>query len=212
MLAIDHAIIAVRDPAATAEALARRGGLHAVPGGRHPGHGTGNWIVPLGSTYLELMTVVDPDEAEESPLGRWVTGLARNGDRLAALCLRTDAIDEVAARIGAPARPMERRRDDGSVLRWRLAGLEAALSDERLPFFISWDVPDEDHPGRMPVDNDVHVDGISWVEYGGDQERLTGWLGDHDLPIRWRGERPGPRRLAIATSDGNVLIDVSGPL
>jgi len=212
MLSIDHAIIAVQDPAATAAELAQRG-LHAVPGGRHPGHGTGNWIMPLGSSYLELMTVVDADEAGQSPMGRWVLESSRHGDRLAGLCLRTDAIDDVSSRIGHPPEAMVRERDDGVVVRWRLAGLEAAMSDEHLPFFITWDIDDDDlHPGRTPVDHDIAVDGILWVEYGGDPQRLAGWLGDHSLPIRWVDEPPGPRRLAIATSDGTVLIDATGPL
>jgi hypothetical protein len=211
MLTIDHAIIAVQDPTATAEELVQRG-LRAIPGGRHPGHGTGNWIVPLGSTYLELMTVIDADEAEGSPMGRWMLRSSRHGDRLAAVCLRTDAIDEVAHRIGYRPEPMSREREDGTVLRWRLAGLEAAMSDEHLPFFITWDADDDQHPGRMPVDHDVTVDGISWIEYGGDPKRLAEWLGDHSLPIRSVDEQPGPRRLAIATADGPVIIAATGPI
>lgn len=212
MLTIDHAIITVQDPAVVAAELAERG-LSAVPGGRHAGHGTGNWIVPLGSSYLELMTVVDPGEAGQSPMGRWVIESARNGDRLAAVCLRTDAIDDVANRIGHRPEAMSRERDDGTVLRWRWVGFEATISDERLPFFISWDIDDDNqHPGRMPVDHDIGVDGISWIEYGGDPQGLADWLGDHSLPIRWVDEQPGPRRLAIATDDVSVIIDATGPI
>lgn len=211
MLAIDHAILTVPDPAATADRLADRAGLKAVPGGRHEGHGTGNWIVPLGSSYIELMTVVDHDEAEHSPMGRWVIERSRNGDRLTALCLRTDAIDEIAARIGdRRPEPMRRRREDGTEVQWRLAGLSAAMSDRCLPFFIQWDIDEHDHPGRMPTGHSVDVDGIAWVEYGGDGERLAAWLGDHNLPIRGVDERPGPRRLAVATSAGQVIVNVSG--
>lgn len=212
MLAIDHAVLTVQDPAAVAAELKERYGLAAVPGGRHAGHGTGNWIVPLGSSYLELMTVVDTDEAAGSPMGRWVMESSRNGDRLAAVCLRADDIDAVAARIDRSTQEMSRRRDDGTVLRWRLAGLDAAMSDEQLPFFIAWDVADDDHPGRTPVEHDVYVDGISWVEYGGDTDRLVRWLGDHTAPIRCVDDPPGPRRLAIASSDGQVVINVTGAI
>lgn len=212
MLAIDHAIIAVQDPAATAAVLAERHGLHAAPGGRHAGHGTGNWIVPLGSSYLELMTVVDPDQAADSPMGRWIMASSRNGDRLTAVCLRTDDIEGDAARIGDRPLAMQRERDDGTVLRWQLAGLDAAMSAESLPFFIAWDIPEDDHPGHMPVTHDVHVTGISWIEYGAEPGRLASWLGDHALPIRRVDGPPGPRRLAIATSGGQALINVTGAL
>ena len=120
MLAIDHAVLTVQDPAAVAAELKQRYGLDAVSGGRHLGHGTGNWIVPLGSSYLELMTVVDADEAASSALGRWVMDSSRNGDRLAALCLRTDDIDAVAARIRHNPQNMSRARDDGTVLTYKL--------------------------------------------------------------------------------------------
>lgn len=210
MLAIDHAIVAVLDPAAWAAQLREQTGLAAVPGGVHAGTGTGNWIVPLGDCYLELMTVVDRAEADASELGRWVIEQTRNGDRLAAVCLRTDTIDEIAARIGREAVAMSRQMDDGTVLRWRIVGLDAALSDEQLPFFIEWDIDDGQHPGAMSVVHDVEADGISWIEVGGDHDRLAGWLGDHALPIRYVDEHPGPRTVAIATSERVVRITIGG--
>jgi hypothetical protein len=210
MLAIDHATIAVGDPETWATQLRRRAGLTAVPGGRHEGTGTGNWIVPLGDAYLELMTVIDRVEAEASALGRWVLEQTRNGDRLAALCLRTDAIDEIAERLGRSPEAMSRRTEDGTVLRWRLAGLDAALSAEALPFFIEWDIDDHQHPGAIAVDHAATPAGIPWIEFGGDRGRLAAWLGDHVLPIRCVDEAPGPRTVAIATSERLVRITTAG--
>ena len=71
-LELDHVLIAVADLAAAARELEVRHGLASVEGGRHPGWGTANRIVPLGDTYLELIAVVDEAEAAESPFGRWV--------------------------------------------------------------------------------------------------------------------------------------------
>lgn len=210
MLEIDHAIIAVSDPEAWSDTLQAHTGLAAIPGGRHEGTGTGNWIVPLGDSYLELMTVVERPQAREHPLGRWVLEQTRNGDRLAALCLRTDAIDDVAARIDQEPEAMSRRTDDGAVLSWRLAGLPAALSAERLPFFIQWDLDDAEHPGAVAADHTVEPAGISWVEYGGDRHQLAALLGDHALPIRAVEEPPGPRTVAIATSERLVRITMAG--
>jgi hypothetical protein len=210
MLAIDHVIIAVNDPASWAARLRARAGLTAVPGGRHVGKGTGNWIVPLGDTYLELMTVVDEAEARSSALGRWVIDQTRYGDRLAAVCLRTDAIDEVAARLGRTPESMARRTKDDVELRWRLVGLDAALSDEQLPFFIQWDSESEQHPGRMPAEHTNTPSGIPWIEFGGDRRHLAQWLGDHALPIRCVDEPPGPRTVAVATAQRLVRITTTG--
>lgn len=210
MLRIDHVIIAVSDAESWANHLYDRAGLAAVPGGRHDGTGTGNWIVPLGDGYVELMTVVDEAEAEASPLGQWVLNQTRRGDRLAALCLRTDDIDEVAARIGGEPAAMSRRTEDGTVLQWRLAGLNEALSDDALPFFIQWDIDDGEHPGRTSVDHRVQPDDIRWIEYGGDGEALAERLGDHALPIRVVKESAGPRRVAIATAEGMVHVTSTG--
>src|SRR5262245_53549604 len=63
MLAIDHVILLAADLDHAAARLLKTHGLASLPGGRHPGHGTGNRIVPLGDSYLELMGVVDEVEA-----------------------------------------------------------------------------------------------------------------------------------------------------
>lgn len=210
MYAIDHAIVAVTDPESWAAQLRDLSGLAAVPGGRHEGQGTGNWIVPLGESYLELMTVVDRSEAEQSELGQWVLDQTRNGDRLAAVCIRTDDIDGIASRIGYTVQPMSRRTDDDDLLSWRLVGLEAAMSDEHLPFFIQWDVDDGQHPGRMRADHAIDPQDICWVEYGGDGDRLGDWLGDHTLPVRCVDEQPGPRTVAIRTNKRIVRVTTAG--
>lgn len=210
MLEIDHVIMTVADVERSADVLAERTGLQALPGGRHPGHGTANRIVPLGGSYLELMYVDNPSEAEDSELGRWVERNARYGDRLSALCLRVDDIEAVATRISHDIEPMSRESDDGSTLEWRLCGLPSAMSDDRLPFFIQWDVPPEQHPGRMTADHSCDCDGIAWVEYGGDHDQLGQWIGGQAAPVRMVGGQPGPRRLAITTSDGPVVVGANG--
>lgn len=195
----------VRDFDATARRLFDRYGLASVPGGRHHGHGTGNRIVPLGPNYLELMAVVDSVEAEDSPLGRWVAERVAKGDDLAALCLRTDDIDEVGRRIGQEPERMSRRRPDGVELGWWLTGLPTALN-EGLPFFIQWDVPAGRRPGRTPAEHRVEPAGIAWVELGGDPGRLADYLGPHDLDLRLVSEHTGVRGLGITTSGGEIVL------
>lgn len=206
MLALDHVILVVADLDAAAARLEREHGLASIEGGRHPGHGTGNRIVPLGDTYLELMAVVDPAEAATSPMGRWVAGRAGPETAPSAVCLRTDDIDGVASRLGLAPLEMSRRRPDGVVLSWRLCGLDEAFGDEALPFFIQWDIPPEHHPGRGVARHHVDATGWAWVEIGGDADALARRLSDAELPIRAVGGPPGVRRAAVATGRGEIVL------
>jgi hypothetical protein len=206
VLAVDHVIVAVRDLDAGARRFHDDYGLASVPGGRHPGHGTGNRIVPLGDSYIELMAVVDADEAAGSPLGSWLgRRLAEQGEAPVALCLRTDDIDAVARRTGREPLAMSRTRPDGVELRWHLVALDAALT-EGLPFFIEWHLADADHPGRTSVEHRSGASGIEWVELGGDPEQLAAWLGPNDLPLRHADGPSGPRRIAVAVAGGEPLV------
>jgi hypothetical protein len=206
VLTFDHAILGVADLGAAATRLLAEHGLHSLPGGRHTGHGTGNRIVPLGPDYIELMSVLDPREAADSPLGRWVTGRLAEGDGLLALCLQTHDIETVADRLSLPVLPMSRTKPDGAVLAWRLTGLEAAMGNEQLPFFIQWDIPEQQHPGREAALHRVEPRGIAWVEVGGDPGRLQAWVGPHSLDLRLTGGPPGIRAVGIRTATGEIVI------
>jgi hypothetical protein len=206
VLAIDHVIVVVENLDAAALTYRRLNGLVSVAGGRHPGHGTGNRIVPLGSCYIELMAVIDHDEARSSPLGSWVEQrVARAGDSLAALCLRTDNIEDVAGRTGKRLMHMHRTRADGTRLEWRLVALDAALT-EGLPFFIQWDVDEAKHPGQEPVQHSCAAVGIDWVELGGNPDRLASWLGPHRLPLRHVEGASGPHRIAVTVENDEPML------
>ena len=93
-------VIAVADLATAAREIEARHGLTSLEGGRHPGWGTANRIVPLGDTYLELVAVVDEDEAVRSRFGSWV-GTAHPGlVRPLGRAVRTEELDVVAVRLG----------------------------------------------------------------------------------------------------------------
>ena len=206
MLEFDHLIIGVRDLDAAAARLRREHGLVSVVGGRHPGHGTGNRIVPLGPDYLELMAVVDPEEAAISPLGRFVAGFAAGGDRPMALCLRTNDISSHAQRLGLEPLAMSRKRPDGVELSWHVAGLEEALGAERLPFFIEWHVDPSDHPGRAAASHAQRLEGIAWVEFGGSATAMASRLGEHELDIRLIDADPGPVAVGLRTPKGVLRL------
>jgi Glyoxalase-like domain len=207
-LRMDHVIYAVNDLEAAAASLFEREGIASVPGGRHEGWGTANRIVPLGDTYLELIAVVDVEEAEGSEFGRGVRRALSEDRRLVGWVVATDEIDAVAKRLGLDVEEKSRETADGSTLRWRVAGIERAMKTGGLPFFVQWDVPDEQRPGAAEASHDAEVQGIAWVEIlTDDRDAVKDWLGDdHDLPVRISEGDPAIAAAAIATADGEIVL------
>ena len=204
MIEIDHVIILVPNLDRAAEQTLSRFGLASVAGGRHAGHGTANRIVPLGPNYLELMAVVDETEAAESPLGRWVTEHTTAELTPAALCLRTDEIESIAAVIGEEPEAMSRRKPDGTILAWHLAGLSGTLGHDALPFFIEWHCEPADHPGATPIEYRVEAGGIIGVTHGS-AGPLSSMLADVDgLTI---AEGSGVLQAVIQTAAGPIIVD-----
>lgn len=205
MLRLDHVVYAVRDLDDASVRFRTEFGLDSVAGGRHPGWGTANRIVPLGIDYIELIAVVDPAKAAESVIGRALRAALDAGDGWFAVCAATDDLDAVAARLGARPEPGERERPDGAVIRWRTVNPEAR--EPWMPFFISWDVREDLHPGRTRAGHGVLAERLSWVEVGGDAERLREWLGGEELAVRVTDGSPGVHRVAVATASGVLVIE-----
>lgn len=179
MMVIDHVLIAVADLNAAAERFQVTYGLVSVEGGRHPGWGTVNRVVPLGENYLELVAVVDASEASESVFGRWVAGGATESGHLLGWAVRTDDLNSVSRRLRLTPRPGSRMRRDLKPLRWRTAGIERAAAEPSLPFFIEWS-RESIHPGRGQQNQAAS---ITELALHGDPHRLSSWLGEHSLPI-----------------------------
>lgn len=203
---IDHVVYGVRELEAAASRMKADFGLESIPGGRHPGWGTGNRIVPLGSSYIELLAAVDEAEAERSELGRSLLAAVADGDRFLGWCVSTDDLDAVAARLDLPVVAGTRELPDGTVLRWRSTGLDRALAEPSLPFFITWDIPEELHPGRAKADHVGSPQGIAWLEVGGDALRLNEWLEGFELPVRVVGGPPGVLAVGIAAEPDEIVV------
>jgi Glyoxalase-like domain len=188
--------------------LFEREGLASVPGGRHEGWGTANRIVPLGESYLELITDVDADEAEQSEFGRAVRRALTEDHPLVGWVVATDDIDAVAKRLDLQVEEKSREASDGSTLSWRVAGLERAMRTGALPFFVQWDVPPEQHPGAADVRHEEDLRGIAWVEVTTDEpDELREWVGDAEhLPLRITEGQPGLAAAAIETGGGEIVL------
>jgi hypothetical protein len=207
VLRLDHVVYAVRDLDEAAARFRRAFGLDSVAGGRHAGWGTANGIVPLGEEYLELIGVVDAREAEATKFGRSLLERTKAGEGWYTIAVASDDVVLIGERLGLEIDAGSRARPDGEVLRWRMAGLEDPRREPWMPFFLTWDVPGSLHPGHARAGHAIGVEGIAWVEVGGDAEQLREWLGDEELPIRVTSGEPGIRRVAVATSDGDLVIE-----
>lgn len=205
-LRIDHVIFGTSDVDGAAARLHAAHGLASVVGGRHEGRGTGNRIVPLGSGYLELMGVVDPHEAAAHPFGRWFTDQISGGDRFLMWCVKTDDIDAVADRLGLEVEEWTRATPDGTVLSWRLAGLEVSNAHPEVPFFIQWTIPAAAHPSRATAGHSIVPVGYASITLAGDEGRVRESLGDADLPVRFTDGAPGVHSVSIATDRGVIAL------
>jgi hypothetical protein len=203
---IDHVVLAVADLDASAERLWEEHGLRFAPGGRHPRWGTANMIAPLGRDYVELLCVVDESVGSETVLGRTLLELSSAGDRWFSVCLADDDVEATAARLGLTVQPGSRTRPDGTEVRWRGAGIEERGDDLWLPFFISWDMPPELHPGAAPSEHRVPIEGIVLAEVGGDEDRLGDWLGGAGAPIRVVDDDPRVHAVGVALRGGGEIV------
>jgi hypothetical protein len=205
-LRVDHIICAVGDLEVAAVRFRDEFGLGSVVGGRHPGWGTSNRIVPLGHEYVELVAVVDREEAAGSEFGRAVLDAVASGRWLVGWAVATDDLAHIAKRLNLEVTSGARTRPDGSILRWQLVGVGRALADGGWPFFIQWIAPPGGHPGAAVVEHRVTPHRIEWVEIAAEERSLCAWLGDHDLPVRITDGPPSLSAVAISTAAGEVVL------
>ena len=211
-MAIGQVILGVRDlDTATRQFEAR--GFCVVDGGVHPGLGTANRVVPLGSSYLELLGVVDREEADGNEFGRALLRRIVDGDRLVRWSIRTNHIHRVSERLALTPERRRRLRPDGTMLTWQAAGLERSLREAWLPFFMQWDDPSR-FPGGLPVTHPVGECALAWLQLSTPEPgRLERWTEDEgELPLRVGSDGEGIDAVAIATPAGEMVIGERGEL
>ena len=198
---LDHVLIACTDLEAGAREVEARFGLASVEGGRHRDWGTANRIVPLGSSYLELVAVVDQAVAAASAFGRWVGDGATDAGRLIGWAVRTSDLDAIAERLGLTVRSGSRVTPSGEELRWRSAGIDEAIAEPCLPFFIEWG-----EGVRPPGTENPQPATISRLVLEGSPERLAGWLGEHEMPIRILNGPAEVAAVVLSTAAGEIVL------
>jgi len=146
---LDHILLGAGDLDAGVAEIEKKAGVRAAGGGSHPGAGTRNALLSLGTErYLEIIAP-DPQQSDSrSPRLAQLAGLKQL--RLVGWAVHTRDMESVVRRLRdagiAATGPSKgsRVRPDGKVLHWRTL----ILRDDRaglMPFFIEWG-SDSVHP------------------------------------------------------------------
>lgn len=200
-----------------AERFLREYGLESLPGGRHPGRGTANRIIPLGSDYLELITVADAGEAAALPASRRVAQAIAAGRTYSAWAVRTDDLDAMRAHLARRGfrlpelTPGARTRPDGVRLEWRMQETVQDAAPSPLPFLIEWKLPAGQYPGEMQAAHPSGAAGMAAVVLADPDppaaEALLGEVLGDGLEYRVeRGDFAGLVAVEVATPSGRMVI------
>ena len=205
MAGFDHFAVACQDLEEGVRYVESLTGVRAAPGGPHPGIGTHNALLSLGSdVYLEIIAA-DPEQ--EEPASPRPFGIDDHpGPRLAAFAIHPgteETIDSVADTIRihgpapAPVMSMSRVKPDGEEISWRLT---RANGVGLVPFVIDW--------GATPNPATVTPGGCSLVAMEGSDPDPSGIRALHqDLGLNSTiSDGPTAIQIVLETPNGTVSL------
>jgi glyoxalase-like protein len=145
---LDHILLGGNDLQRGIDFVEQHTGVRAAFGGVHPGRGTQNALLSLGTRrYLEIIAP-DPQQHTDNPLAKHLLGLKE--PRLVGWAAHPDDLQVLAAGLAKAGiiaegpTPGSRKRPDGNVLHWKTLNLNDDANG-LLPFFIEWSA-DSSHP------------------------------------------------------------------
>lgn len=206
---IDHLMWAAPELEAGRRDMEARLGVPMEAGGRHPGVGTHNVLLGLGSErYMEVIAP-DPTQDRCSSFGEWVWAVT--SPTLLTWCARSDDLEGLQERARArgletsPIASMQRQRPDGSLLRWRLLFLEGHRYGLSLPFFIDWQ--DSPHPGKtLPPVLTLKYLRIEHPEAESLQSLLEDLLQGPSADVAFHPTPDANLRAELETPQGSVVL------
>lgn len=205
MAGFDHFALACKDLQTGVDYIESLTGVLAAPGGPHPGVGTRNALLSLGSdVYLEIIAV-DPEQPEPNqprPFGID----DHEGPRLAAFAVHPDSgesIESVAEVIKShgtdpgPVSSMSRRKPDGEEISWRLT---RSNRTGLVPFVIDW--------GDTPNPATVTPTGCSLISVEGNEPHPAEIVELHRSLglVSSVSEGPTSLRIILDTPNGQVSL------
>ncbi|MEV6560847.1 VOC family protein [Nocardia sp. NPDC051756] len=198
MTGLDHLVLATPDLPESVATVTRLLGVAPVPGGRHVGRGTRNFLLGLGDgAYLELIGPDDDQPAPAFPRPFGIDGLTES--RLLTWAARVNDIGGAVAEARAAgydpgdASEMSRDTPDGQVLRWRLTLSRDGSHTGVIPFLIDWGATA--HPSVSLPQVNLRAFEVTHPNPAAISTQLRAL--SIDLTVR-----PGLRPALIATLDG----------
>ena len=188
---LDHILLGCSDLENGVAFIESLSGYRAALGGSHPGRGTRNALLKMGSElYLEIIAP-DPQQKE---LGWYSEIIELSEPLLVGYAVRQSNLEAYAASLRAKGIPCigptsgSRSRPDGQLLRWQTL----SYRDDKnglLPFFIDWD-PQSPHPS-FDAPGDLSL--VSFTRTGQLLEETTPPSGKHkvDQPVQLRARFKG---------------------
>lgn len=150
LTSLDHIIIGVRDLDSAARTFGQELGLLSSGGGIHPVGGTANRIIVIGDTYLELIALYRPEEAQESIRNRLNMGegylnfvLSSNDIGAESQELRQRGVSAIGPTPG------RLRSADGRERAWQSIHIERPDLTQHYPFIIQHDSVGEERRRRL---------------------------------------------------------------
>jgi catechol 2,3-dioxygenase-like lactoylglutathione lyase family enzyme len=147
---LDHIIIGVNDLEQADQLFSQKLGLAVSGGGIHPSGGTANHIIVIGDTYIELIAVRTPEEAQTSLLARLAKGEGYLNFVLSSDDIEADsaAIEKRGISIFGPT-PGQLRSADGRTRGWKRTDVERPDLAQHYPFIIQHDSSGEERRFRL---------------------------------------------------------------
>ncbi len=150
LIGLDHIIIGVHNLEQATDTFSTKLGLAVSGGGIHPTGGTANRIIVIGDTYLELIAVRAPDEAQPSILQRLAKGEGYLNCVLGSNDLEADsaAMRQRGVSIIGPNAGMLTAAD-GRSRGWARVDVERPDLTQHYPFLIQHDSSGEERRTRL---------------------------------------------------------------
>lgn len=224
LIGIDHIIIGVQDLDAASRRFSEQLGLRASGGGIHPSGGTANRIIVIGDTYLELIAVRAPQEAQQSLLER----LAKSEGYLNLVLGSNDlAADSEAMRgrgiaVIGPT-PGQLRSSDGRTRSWQRVDIERPELAQHYPFLIQHDSTGEERrfrlagwaqPPEHPLGAQQVLSATIAVEDLDEASRRFGHIYGLEPSEPFSGDVDGWDALLVSfgLGDGNQHLELASPV
>lgn len=150
LTAIDHIIIGVNNLEQASALYSQKLGLAVSGGGIHPSGGTANRVIVIGDTYLELIALHAPAEAQQSMLDRLAIREGYLNFVLASNDIETDSrtMANRGVSIVGPT-PGSLRAADGRTRGWSRTNIERPDLAQRYPFVIQHDSTGDERRFRL---------------------------------------------------------------